>query len=165
MSQPPVGDARPSQRPGPDLRALALAGLLLIGFGVGVGALAFGGGADNPPQVDTAEADLAAPEQPDGPALDRFDAATVTTWVGDDTPLLDDAFVGLSFLTALEPDGDVADAVTLCQSAAVAAEIGPDVPVLVFDIDGQLVASGGGYLGTCAATSPSDTPLEAPTGQ
>lgn len=129
---------------------IAVAAAIIIGISVT--------GERDSPQPAGTEAPAAIATAPENPVrLDRFSADVVAGWLGD-APLLDEAFVGLAFLTALPEGAETADAVTLCQTASVANEVGPDVPVLVFDVEGNLVASGGGSLGTCEATAGAAAP-------
>lgn len=153
---------------GPDRRPLLLAGCALILLAAAVGVVLLIGGDPEPTTPDPATpipatSESAAQPAP-GPMLDRFGPDVVAGWLGEDAPLLDDAFVGVSFLTALPADAPPAEAVELCQRAVSAEQIASDVPILVFDIDGNLVADGGGELGPCEAVDPQDAPIDSSPG-
>lgn len=161
MPEHPPGD-------GPNRRPLILAGSALILLAALVGFLLLTDGRQDPASPDptgtASETAASTASAPTGPLLDRFGPAVVAEWLGEDVPLLEDAFVGVSFLTALSADAPPAEAVELCQRAVSADQIAAEVPVLVFDIDGNLVADGGGELGPCEAVDPDDAPLDADPG-
>jgi hypothetical protein len=160
MPQHPPGD-------GPNRRPLILAGSALILLAALVGFLLLtndGQDSVTPDPTGTPSESTTTTAAAAGPLLDRFGPAVVAEWLGDDVPLLDDAFVGVSFLTALSAGAPPAEAVELCQRAVSADQIAAEVPVLVFDIDGNLVADGGGELGPCEAVDPDDAPLDADPG-
>ncbi|WP_164711195.1 hypothetical protein [Euzebya pacifica] len=117
------------------------------------------------PTVPATEPTVASAPLPANPQLERFGPDVVAEWLGEGVPLLADAFVGVSFLTALAADAPPAEAVQLCQRAVSADQIAADVPVLVFDIDGNLVADGGGELGPCEAVDPDEAPLDVGPGE